>query len=523
MKTQTNKKIVRNLKFCSRITGILVFLVGFLALLGWQFSVVYLKGVFPGLPIMAPNTAFAFFLGGTILFFAAEENDKTKKFAEIILYVLSGIIILIGISTLFEYFFGISLKVDALIFAKSQIQNVVRMSPQSAFNFLMVGASLLFIFSKNKDKVKIGQVLILVTGTISLISLFGFIYSISSFYTIAPYKGMAAHTALAFVLFFAGILFLKADEGFMEIFVSRGIRSLAARRLILTLFVIIIAEIVATIGRRTNFYDYSIEFFLHLIIITGAFVYLIFFAFRSLDTLGKMEMSLAKSKELDEAKTEFVGLASHQLRTPLTAVSWYAEMLLGKDFGDLNDKQIEYLKEIYAGNRRMIDLVDDLLNTSRIDMGTLKVKPESVNLVDVMNIKIAEFWSQVEQKHITVNKKFNQNLPNLMLDPELLGIVFQNIISNAVKYTPESGKIDIEIRRQNSHILVKIADNGYGIPESQQKKIFTKLFRADNVRKRDMEGTGLGMYIARSVVKKSGGKIWFESKENKGTTFYITF
>jgi len=261
---------------------------------------------------------------------------------------------------------------------------------------------------------------------------------------------------------------------------------------------------------------------IHLFVILGAFVYLIFFAFRSLDELGKMETSLAKSQELDRAKTEFVGLASHQLRTPLTAVSWYTEMLLKKDFGSLNAKQEDYLGEIYAGNQRMIDLVDDLLNTSRIDMGTLKIKPELVNLENVMTSTLGEFSSQISQKSLNIEKKISRNLPLVKIDPEHLGIVFQNIISNAVKYTPPKGKINVEMRRQNSHVLVKIADNGWGIPAGQQKKIFTKLFRADNVRKRDTEGTGLGLYIARAIVKKAGGKIWFESKEDKGTTFYIT-
>ena len=197
-------------------------------------------------------------------------------------------------------------------------------------------------------------------------------------------------------------------------------------------------------------------------------------------------------------------------------------MILKKDFGGLNAKQEDYLGEIYAGNQRMIDLVDDLLNTSRIDMGTLKIKPELVNLAEVMENTLNEFSPQTNQKNISIEKKFSRNLPLVKIDPEHLGIVFQNILSNSVKYTSPKGKIAVEMRRQNSHILVKIADNGWGIPATQQKKIFTKLFRADNVRKKDTEGTGLGLYIARAIVKKSGGKIWFESKENKGTIFFIT-
>jgi signal transduction histidine kinase len=522
MPKKINQQLVRRLKYFSEILGGTVSLIGFSALVGWQFDVLFLKRILPSLPIIAPNTALAFFLGGLTLFFLANASAKGKKFLVIVSGIFSSYLALVGFLTLLEYIFKINLGIDRILFASTQGEGTIRMSPQSAFNFLMVGFSLLLIVGQKKEKVRIGQIIILLAGVVSLVSLFGFIYNISSFYTIGPFKGMAAHTAVAFVLIFFGVLLANSEIGFMRIFVSRGLSGLAARRLLFVLFFMIAAEVLATVGRRTNIFDYSLEILIHLLVIMGAFVYLIFFAFRSLDELGKMETSLAKSQELDRAKTEFVGLASHQLRTPLTAVSWYTEMLLKKDFGDLNAKQTDYLGEIYAGNQRMIDLVDDLLNTSRIDMGTLKVKLEIVNLTEVMESVLSEFSPQTSQKNISIEKKFSRNLPLVKIDPEHLGIVFQNILSNAVKYTPPKGKIVVEMRRQNSHILVKIADNGWGIPAAQQKKIFTKLFRADNVRKKDTEGTGLGLYIARAIVKKSGGKIWFESKEGKGTTFYIT-
>jgi len=523
MQKQTNPQIVRRLKYFSQIFGGMVFLIGFLALVGWQFDLVFLRRIVSSLPIIAPNTAFSFFLGGIVLFLIAGRKKGEKKYLVVVCYIFSSVIALVGFFTLLEYLFAINFGIDRLLFAAAQGSAAVRMSPQSAFNFLMVGLSLLFVSSQEEEKVKEGQAIILLAGVVSLISLFGFIYNISNFYTIASFKGMAAHTAVAFVATFFGIILANSEIGFMRIFVSRGLSGLAARKLFFALALIIFAEVLTTIGRRVGMFDYSFELLIHLFVIVGAFVYLIFFAFRSLDELGKMETNLAKTKELDQAKTEFVGLASHQLRTPLTSISWYTEILLKKDFGDLNAKQMDYLGEIYAGNQRMIDLVDDLLNTSRIDMGTLNVKPEIINLVETMENILNEFSSQISQKNISVEKKISRNLSLVKIDPEHLGIVFQNILSNAVKYTPPKGKISIEIRKKNSHILVKIADNGWGIPESQQKKIFTKLFRADNVRKKDMEGTGLGLYIARAIVKKSGGKIWFESKENKGTTFYITF
>lgn len=506
----------------SEILGGMIFLVGFFALVGWQSDVDFLKRTADSWPIIAPNTAIAFFLGGLTLILSTSKATKERGISIFASRIFASFLVFIGFLTLFEYLLGINLGIDRLLFSVAQGENAVRMSPQSAFNFLMIGTALLFFIRQKKETEKIGQVIILLAGVVSLVSLFGFIYNISSFYTIAPYKGMAVQTAIAFVMMFLGTLAAFPEVGFVRIFSSRNPSGLAARRLFAMLIVILAMETLAAIGRRAGFFGFETESLLHLTIVMAVFVYLIFFAFRSLDELAKMENSLARSRELDEAKTKFVGLASHQLRTPLTAVSWYAEMLLAKDAGRVNQKQEEYLKEIYAGNRRMIDLVDDLLNTSRIDMGTLKVKPELVNLTEIMNSTLNEFSPQTSKKNISIEKKFSRNLPQVLLDPEHLGIVFQNILSNAVKYTPPKGKIMVEMRRQNSHILVKIADNGWGIPATQQKKIFTKLFRADNVRKRDAEGTGLGMYIAQAIVKKFGGKIWFESAEGKGTTFFIT-
>ncbi|MEK7606607.1 MAG: ATP-binding protein, partial [Patescibacteria group bacterium] len=157
---------------------------------------------------------------------------------------------------------------------------------------------------------------------------------------------------------------------------------------------------------------------------------------------------------------------------------------------------------------------------------------------------------QIKVKALKLSQKYADNLPKLNADPKLLRMVFQNLLSNSVKYTPEKGKAGIEISLQSSSlrgavatkqsqgseiaalplvarndkgaILIKVSDTGYGIPKNQQDKIFTKLFRADNVREQDTEGTGLGLYIVKSIIGHSGGKIWFESEENKGTTFYVT-
>jgi len=226
-------------------------------------------------------------------------------------------------------------------------------------------------------------------------------------------------------------------------------------------------------------------------------------------------------KEIDRAKTEFVSLASHQLRTPLSAIRWYSEMLLSKYVGELNEKQRQYVKEIYAGNLRMVDLVNALLNVSRLDLGTFAIEPEEVSPIQICESVLTELNPQLIEKKQTVERVFAKAPATYLADPKLVRIVFQNLLSNSVKYTQSGGAIAVEIGIKGNALHIRVTDNGYGIPKSQHGKIFQKLFRADNVRQKDTEGTGLGMYIVKAIVEFAGGQISFESEENHGTTFHV--
>lgn len=245
-------------------------------------------------------------------------------------------------------------------------------------------------------------------------------------------------------------------------------------------------------------------------------------------------------KELAQAKSDFVTLASHQLRTPLSIIKWYIDFFITGDAGKLTDSQLKYLKEVYKSNERLIELVNALLDVSRIDVGTFSIEPEPTDIIEKAKVAISKFKTEIDEKKINLELNFDE-LPKINLDPRLTQIVFENIFSNAVKYTPENGTIRFEIKKTVHDILIKISDTGCGIPREQQPKIFTKLFRADNVRRIESVGTGLGLYIAKAVIEKSGGKIWFQSpsldlllspgkkdkdlpldKRDQGTTFFIT-
>lgn len=230
---------------------------------------------------------------------------------------------------------------------------------------------------------------------------------------------------------------------------------------------------------------------------------------------------VTREYEVDKAKTEFVSLASHQLRTPLSAINWYAEMLTNGDAGELTDEQKKFVDEIYKGNQRMVDLVNSLLNVSRLELGTFMVEPISTDIVEMSKDVVREMTPMIKEKKLVVDEDYDKNVPMMNVDPKLTRIILQNLVSNAVKYT-EKGSVDVSIGLEKDNLLIKVSDTGLGIPKSQQDKIFQKLFRADNVRQTDTEGTGLGLYIIKSILDNAGGTIRFESKENHGTTFFAT-
>ncbi|MBT4153139.1 MAG: PAS domain S-box protein [Candidatus Magasanikbacteria bacterium] len=239
--------------------------------------------------------------------------------------------------------------------------------------------------------------------------------------------------------------------------------------------------------------------------------------------------NIVQEKEIDQAKTEFVSLASHQLRTPLTNINWYVEMILSGDTGKLTKLQKEYTEQIYESNQHMNDLVNALLNVSRIELGTFSVELSDVDLPKLSKSVISELTAKIKEKKLKLKTHFEKEVPIMQADSNLLRIVFQNLTSNAVKYTPEKGSVDISVtmkplgkkKAKKNHVYITFKDTGYGIPKKEQSKIFSKLFRADNAKSMDVEGNGLGLYIVKSIVENSGGTIYFESEENKGTTFFI--
>lgn len=223
---------------------------------------------------------------------------------------------------------------------------------------------------------------------------------------------------------------------------------------------------------------------------------------------------------LDQLKSEFVSLAAHQLRTPLTAVNWYAESLVTESTSELSDKQKMYINELYKSGRRMSNLITDLLSVSSLDLGTYRSKISPVDVEALLKMVVKDQMRRVKERNISLTTHVDIGLEHVLLDEHLLMGIIQNLLSNSVKYTPKDGHVAIAVRRQSGHLLVHVSDSGIGIPAAQQSQIFSKLFRADNAKRFDTDGTGLGLYIVHAMVTYMGGRVWFRSREGKGSDFF---
>jgi len=223
--------------------------------------------------------------------------------------------------------------------------------------------------------------------------------------------------------------------------------------------------------------------------------------------------------KLNKMKNEFVSVASHQLRTPLSAIRWETELLLSKFKKGLNEKQVKNIETISMLSNRMTRLVSDLLDVARIDQNRLVLKKEPVDLVKIIKEEIMETAPIAKARNIEVLFVPKKNVPKVVGDAEKIESALENLLRNSLKYTTNRGKIEIRISKKDDFLVTSIKDNGVGIPEEQIERVFEKFFRSDNAVKYQTEGTGLGLYITKNIIEQSGGKIWFQSVENLGSIF----
>lgn len=228
-----------------------------------------------------------------------------------------------------------------------------------------------------------------------------------------------------------------------------------------------------------------------------------------------------RSHRLSDIKEEFVSVAAHQVRTPLGSLRWLFRSLLEGDAGKLNDKQARLLEEGRDRTENLLRVLNDLLDVSKLEKGALVQDIAPVSLENIIIQALEEHRAEADKKGVKVKYSQDEKLPVMRLDEQKIKMVIENLVDNGVKYNEEGGTVEIRTARKDDAALVSVRDDGIGISEEDQEKIFKRFFRSKPAKKKVSTGSGLGLYIARQIIEAHGGRIWFRSKEGGGTTFFI--
>ncbi len=245
-------------------------------------------------------------------------------------------------------------------------------------------------------------------------------------------------------------------------------------------------------------------------------------------TVLAVSRDITPAKEIDKIKSEFISVSSHQLRTPLSVIRWCSIMLLEGGVGEMNEEQNKYVSRIYESSKKIIKMVNAFFNVTTLDLGILSISPQRMDFLKSVESILEEASEEMKDKGVTIDKKYPANMPEIKADKKLISVILRGLMSNAIKYNDPGGKIWIEVGIKDQALHFKIADNGYGIPGEDQNKIFSKFFRASNIKNKEIYGAGLDLYIIKSIINNCDGEIWFESPnpqiedEKKGSVFYFT-
>jgi PAS domain S-box-containing protein len=239
-------------------------------------------------------------------------------------------------------------------------------------------------------------------------------------------------------------------------------------------------------------------------------------------SLKRMEQQNARLKKLDRMKSNFLNTTSHELRTPITAIKGYIEVLLMRTLGPITEEQKQSLEVALRNVTHLDHLIQDILDISRLESGTMKFIPEKANVKKILEEATDTIQSSADVKHIHIATEVEPLVPDLVVDQERIKQVLTNLLNNAIKFSPEQSPITIRVKKESDDVLFEVQDFGRGIPKNKQKKIFDIFYQVDSGLDRKFGGVGLGLAISRGIVLSHGGTIWVESETNQGSTFRFT-
>lgn len=520
----------------SRAVGALGMLVASMVFFGWSQHLEFLKG-FGGTITMKPNTALGIFLVAASLHALTQKESRFAKYSGIVYAALAG---LVGIATLSEHVLGWNFGIDELLFKEAPgalaTSSPGRMGPPASSCFAMAGMALI-LYHARRGYV-LAQSFSVAICVASLLALFGYAYDVEQFYLIANYTGIALHTAVTLFVLGLGLLAVRANRGFVLLMSSNSAGGLLVRRLLP--FAIIAPFVLGWLriaGQKAGFYGLGFGVSILVISIMIIFTVVIWRSAVKVNEIeeqrlttaaalrerqDQLQQALVTAREASRLKDEFLATVSHELRTPLNAILGWAHMLQSKA---VEPKVAgSAIDAIYTSARNQAQLIDDLLDVSRIIGGKMELHPETFLIADVVSAALATVSHAVSAKRIQVECIYSGEAEKLALyaDRRRLQQAFWNLLSNAVKFTPAGGKIEIRIEVTASEVMIVFQDTGIGIHSDFLPLIFERFRQADSSTTRKFGGLGLGLSITKNLVELHGGTITAESEgESSGSRFTV--
>jgi signal transduction histidine kinase len=242
-----------------------------------------------------------------------------------------------------------------------------------------------------------------------------------------------------------------------------------------------------------------------------------------MEDIEKLKAENEELKRMNAVKSDLISISAHQLRTSLSALKWILKMFLDEDLGKLTNEQTSFVSKAYNSNERMITLVNDLLTLNHAEDTALSFNFKKVDILYLIEQTIFEFSGETQKKNIElIFLKPDAPLPPLDCDEEMIRVVIQNLIENAIKYSNPHGKVFLSLKHVDNTVEISVHDTGIGIKDEDKASIFTKFYRAPNAIQKDSIGSGLGLFTTKNIVEKHKGKIWFEDASGGGTTFFVS-
>lgn len=506
--------------------------VALAVLVGWQLDIDVLKRIIPGLVAMNPLTSVCFILAAiSLILYSAKSNytswAKTIAFSVLVLCVLK----------IMGMLFGIENNIDKILYHSKLQADVVAnttnsMAPNTTLCFIMISLALLFLPNETKTGKRISEYLAIAVLLLSLLSIIGYIYSVSFYYRVLAFIPMALHTAFCFLLISLAVLFLYPDRGMMAELTTHHAGGKMARKLMLPIFLTpILLGWWSLLGKRALLYDSE---FAAATFTIGVIILLVIVTWLAVKSLNRADRQRdLNEKELEEANEElriqadqleslnkelesFSYSISHDLRAPLRSIAGFGK-ILEEDYEKILDKDgKKILNTILRSTEKMNKLIDCLLNFSKLERETIEKTK-----IDMRNLAKSTIQDLLASKARDISIAIDP-LPSAYADRLMMSLVYQNLISNAIKYSSkkESPAIHIGSMKMNGEVIYFVKDNGAGFDMNFYDKLFGVFQRLHS--ESEFEGTGIGLATVNRIVQRHGGRIWAEGKVDEGSVFYFT-